>query len=785
MMEGQFNKVYLAHSNNAAAEPDPLKVHLELVAERASRYADAFGAATEARLAGLLHDLGKYGDQFQKRLRGEAKHVDHWSIGAWIALMNYRVKGIASALSIQGHHIGLQKASKDALGNLNPMKFNDNHPSDVYLSDTDTDKLLKRMARDGLALPDPDKVKSSLYDHSSELKAAGMLDIRMLFSAVVDADFIETEAHFNATRKGVRAYRQEGSVLDSSLLLSHLLSYIDKLARDSTAAPAVRKMRSDLLDACLSAADSKGGLFTLTAPTGTGKTLSMLAFALRHAACNGLRRIITVIPYLSIIEQTAAEYRKAFATMADELALSKLVLEHHSLSGTRTYGRKGKALKEYEQETDDQERLLAENWDAPIIVTTSVQFLESLFSNRPSSCRKLHRIANSVVLFDEVQTLPLSLAIPTIATLSHLSSRYNTTVVFSTATQPAFKHLDAHVRKYCSCGWNPTEIVPANLRLYERARRNRFRWPSDSLPAISWKSLAEEMASDSNGQVLCIVNLKKHAMALYHELAQLGAEGIYHLSTNMCPAHRQAVLNEVRTRLGMGMPCRLVSTQCVEAGVDIDFPCVYRAIGPLDSIAQAAGRCNRNGLLESGEVTLFIPEVKDQDKIYPDGAYGQAAGVTQILLAKYRSQGLDMNSPAVFEEYYRELYDISRPEERKRELTDAIDLRDFEKVASTYRLIDNNTINILVPYEIGHYTDLADEVRYNGLTSKWMTNARPFTVSLFKPQTSKGRIVFSYIEPVPIGRGSYSEEWFIYLFAEHYSKETGLNPPDGMECFIA
>ncbi|MCX5999800.1 MAG: CRISPR-associated helicase/endonuclease Cas3, partial [Chloroflexi bacterium] len=272
-------------------------------------------------------------------------------------------------------------------------------------------------------------------------------------------------------------------------------------------------------------------------------------------------------------------------------------------------------------------RLLAENWDAPIIVTTSVQLLESLFSKSPSACRKLHRLAGSVILFDEVQTLPVALAVPTLATLSHLSKRYGTTVVFSTATQPAFEHLHGEVKQYSLGGWQPDEIVPPSLNLFQRARRTRVEAPDFDRP-VTWAQLAGRLASHE--QVLCVVNLKKQLSRLFDLLQQHGTDGLLCLSTNMCPAHREVVLSMVKERLASGRVCRLISTKCVEAGVAIDFPAVYRAFGPLDAIAQAAGRCNRNGRAERGTVSVFLPE----EEGYPDGAYRQAADTTRILLKK-------------------------------------------------------------------------------------------------------------------------------------------------------
>lgn len=745
-----MDKPSLAHSPSRSGRTDTVTGHLQAVARRAAEYAAAFGAAAEARLAGLLHDFGKYGELFQRRLRGEAEHVDHWSAGAWHALAAYHAEGLAAALAVQGHHIGLQRAEQDALRALAPDVVRRRHPLNLRLSEPPVSLLAE------LQLPARSELPKSLYAHGSTHHAAAMLDIRMLFSCLVDADFIETEAHFNAANDK-KVYRPAGPRLDPAHALGILLAHVRELARKANADPEVNTLRADLLKACLDKAVSRPGRFTLTAPTGSGKTLAMLAFALKHAAEHDLQRVVLVIPYLSIIEQTAHVYRTVF----EERMGPGYVLEHHSLAGTRGEDDGAEGVGE-------AQRLQAENWDAPIVVTTSVQFLESLFSNRPSACRKLHRLAGSVVLFDEVQTLPTGLAILTLATLSRLVERYHTTVVFATATQPAFTHLDKHVKEWCSSGWRPAEIVPREHKLYDRARRTRVEWPEQG-KRIDWPEVACQLAAREFRQALCVVNLKRHAVALFAELRKAGLPDgeLFHLSTNMCPAHRAVVLAEVRRRLSNGEPCRLVSTQCVEAGVDLDFPVVFRAWGPLDSIAQAAGRCNRHGLLaEPGRVRVFVP----RDDSYPGGPYKQAAGVASILAA---SRELDLDSPELYDAYYRQLYDISRPEERNQELQDAIRRRDFVDVARLYRVIEEDAVSVLVPYDKDLFEKLTKDARAEGLTRTWIARARPYAVSLYRPEHSQA--IRDLIVPLPAGRGEWSDEWYEYVGdAADYDPKTGL-----------
>jgi CRISPR-associated helicase Cas3 len=538
----------------------------------------------------------------------------------------------------------------------------------------------------------------------------------------------------------------------------------------------VNLLRAELLKACLEMGTAPQGVFTLTAPTGTGKTLSMLSFALTHAVQHNLRRVIVVVPYLTIIEQTVREYRKSLADIVGPEEIERYILEHHSLAGIRGLGGEGSSNdQDMEDEPRRQARLLTENWDAPIIVTTSVQLLESLFSNRPSACRKLHRLASSVILFDEVQTLPVSVIIPTLATLSRLAERYRTTVVLATATQPAFAHLDTHVKTYCKIGWQPKEIVHEDMNLFGRARRTKVEWPDLDRPT-SWTEIAQWLG-DQN-QALCVVNLKKHALRLFGELRENGIEGLFHLSTSMCPAHRQAVLKEVQERLERKEPCRLISTQCVEAGVDLDFPIVYRAFGPLDAIAQAAGRCNRNGSVPMGTVRVFLPE----EERYPDGIYQQAASVTRMLLKQRGAQLMDIHNPELFNEYFWELYDVVRPQNRKPELLDAIKGQHFVHVAELYRIIEKDALNVLVPYDLDIFRQLEGEVRQTGLNRKWIAKARPYTIGLYRLKRHDS--ISTYLVPVPLSRGESAEDWFIYTKTENYHSDTGLVPPEGMDCLI-
>lgn len=758
-----------AHSANANGDWHPLAEHLQCVSRLATDFAANTTWGNEAALAGLLHDLGKYADRFQARLKGQDSGLDHWSQGAWVALAEHRV--IAAALAIQGHHVGLQRANTDALRRMNLQSLTQNHPFGLALSDANHMRLKQRAEADGLIFQTPAQTALPIKNGMAQA-VANMLDVRLLFSCLVDADFLDTEAHFEGDAQGKRP-RSDGPKLDASAALAALDAHMAKLRSATGAQTEVRQAREALWCAAEHSGQMQPGLFTLTAPTGSGKTLSMLKFALEHAARHGLKRIILAVPFLSVIEQTAREYRKVFKSFPDNF-----VLEHHSLAGLGVESDRNDA----EGASESQRRLLAENWDAPIVLTTNVQLLESLFSNRPSSCRKLHNLMDSVILFDEAQSLPSGLAVPTLAALSHLSSAYHSSVVFATATQPAFDTLHTAVTKHATQGWQPEEVVPGHAEMFRVLERVKVSWPKNG-EKRGWAELAADLCSDDAKQVLCVVNLKRHVLALLKELN--GTEGLFHLSTNMCAEHRRDVLEKVRARLIAGKTCRLISTQCVEAGVDLDFPLVYRALAPLEAIAQAAGRCNREGKLNEqsqlGEVVVFEPnDEKELRWCYPTHAYYQAAEVTRTMLTLLGN--LNINDPALFRDYYRRLYDLNNPASQNKLLNEAITALDFPEVAKHYRLIDQNTIQVLVPWEDRRkeFDALRSEAGREGISAGWMRRAQGLAVSIYL--TKDGAPAWAI--PAKLRRGGTSDEWF-FLEGDYYDDILGLNPPKGEQVFIA
>lgn len=759
-----------AHSANRAGVWHPLSEHLESVGRLALAFAGPALWSGEAALAGRLHDLGKYGERFQRRLLGQESGLDHWSSGAWLALTKHRA--IAAALAIQGHHIGLQRGDNGSLAGLDPGKLVNHHPLGLRLSTADLERALELACHDGLIFSSPSTRAISSWDKPT----AAMLDVRLLFSCLVDADFLDTEAHFEGDAQGKRP-RRPGPRLDPEAALLALERYMNSGIRSGVPSQAVvREARESLWQACTESARAPIGGFTLTAPTGSGKTLAMLKLALEHARHHGLKRIVLAVPFLTIIEQTAQIYRAIFADFPEHF-----VLEHHSLAGLGVETVQGDAQPPLERER----RLLSENWDAPIVITTNVQLLESLFSNRPSACRKLHNLMESVILFDEAQSLPAPLAVPTLAALSHLSAAYRSSVFFATATQPAFDSLHDAVSQYAASGWQPVEVVPNHPALFAALQRVHVIWPKPG-ETHTFSELADELRDIP--QALVVVNLKRHALALLEALGD--TPDVVHLSTNLCPLHRRATLDRIRARLANGEPCRLISTQCVEAGVDVDFPSVFRAFAPLEAIAQAAGRCNREGRLSGlGKVRVFEPdESGNWRRRYPTHAYFQATEVTRRLLLEQGT--IDINDPSAFRDYYRQLYDLSQPASQNPALDEAIKARDFPEVARLYRLIDQDAIQVLVPWSerLDEFDARRDEAETDGIDGVWMRRAQGLAVSLYRPKADHP--AWSVLIPAKLRRtGKIAREqndWFILEDPSgiHYDGIQGLTLPQAEQVLI-
>jgi CRISPR-associated endonuclease/helicase Cas3 len=499
--------------------------------------------------------------------------------------------------------------------------------------------------------------------------------LRMVFSCLVDADFLDTEGYMDPDKATGR-----GGWPELAELKERFDTYMAEKVR-SAKSSTVNTLRAAILAQCRAKATNAPGLFTLTVPTGGGKTLSSLAFALDHAKAHGKSRIIYVIPYTSIIEQTADEFRRAFGE------LGHAVIEHHSNADVA------------ENKETPSSRLACENWDAPIVVTTNVQFFESLFAAKTSRCRKLHNIVNSVVVIDEAQMLHPEFLQPTLDALDLLTKHYGVSVVLSTATQPALATVTEYTdpQKHIRGLDGARELMDDPDALYRELKRVAVHMPERMDTPTSWEDLADRLKTHES--VLAIVNMRKHA----HELHALMPEGTMHLSALMCGAHRSVVIGDIKQRIKDKVPTRVVSTQLVEAGVDLDFPVVYRAIAGLDSIAQAAGRCNREGTLERGEVHVFVPP-----QASPRGLLRKGEDACRSLLHGYAGDPLDR---ALFSKYFQHLYyscDLDKQRICDLLKVDGTTLAvSFRSAADKYRLIqDEDRVSVVVLYRGKDGTDV-------------------------------------------------------------------------------
>ncbi len=640
------------------AEPHWLEKHLEGTAEIAAEFARAFGSGTWSHALALAHDAGKSPRKWQEylcrksgydeesHLEGKAGKIDHSSPGAKLAEEVFG-KGVGRLMAycISGHHAGLP----DWTGGQKALSFR--------LSNTTTGEISPEL-KSMISAVQPGNPPWRFAYNTLDLS----LWLRMLFSCLVDADFLDTECYMDFDKADLR-----GGYLPIGGLLDRFNSYMEQKIGNSEKSP-VNDIRQAVLKDCRTAANKAPGVFSLTVPTGGGKTLSSLAFALQHAALHGLGRILYVIPYTSIIEQNANVFREA---LGDEQ-----VVEHHSNLDDEDFSKKS--------------RLAAENWDAPVIVTTSVQFFESLFASKPSRCRKLHNIVRSVVILDEAQLMPVGFLAPILQTMDLLVEHYGVTFVISTATQPALAKREG----FEGLTQKVAEIIDDIPSLYQMLKRVRVELPSDWQRAKSWEEIADELAKYD--QVLCVVSDRKSC----RELHRLMVRGTVHLSALMCGQHRSAVITLIREKLKKGDPVRVISTQLVEAGVDVDFPVVYRALAGLDSIAQAAGRCNREGKMkEQGKVVVFRAIKKA-----PPGILRKAAETTETMLKTGLDDPLDHSH---FETFFRELYWKANSLDEKKIVNllkpDPHDCGiQFRKAAEDFKIIDDKAQrSILVPYGKG------------------------------------------------------------------------------------
>lgn len=729
-----MREIYYARSANAFGEKETLAHHAQRASRLCGEFLKPIGYTEIGTILGGLHDFGKASERFAEVLEGKRTHVNHAYPGAALVYFRCGKKKTARILStvIAAHHSHLNSNCILQLKEL-MQDMSSGYDEDGNIFSLSGIKEMKE-ALDAFQAENPQlmqiKIPKPLPDEEDPI--ADMLLARFFLSALADADYSASAEHFQPDYLKTHT----GPALEPEKALACLLQIRTEKQKLSTSSPALNILRDQLFEDCLRAAGSPPGLYTLTAPTGLGKTLSLFAFAAKHCIkYRQMRRIILILPYLAIMEQNVRDYRRVLPEL----------LESHSAAVL-----------------DERARLLAERWDSPCIVTTNVGFFEPLFSAKPTDCRHLHQLANSVIVLDEAQSLPPELLEATLRTINLLCSQYGCTVVLSTATQPSFQHLPG-------MQWKPTEIVPDPGRLFLATRRVTYDWRIDE--PVSYRQIAMELTSHRQGCV--IVNLRAHAEKLFRILERLlstaGSEGIFYLTSDLCGAHRIKVLEAIKEQLAKGDPCYLVASQCVEAGVDLDFPIIYRALAPLESIIQAAGRCNRNGDSADGKMIVFLPE---EERLYPPGAYYQRASVcVKTLASRHPIDCFDLKQ---IEEYYEILY--SYGEGDKETLRRALEDRDYQKVQEAYKLIGSKGVQVIVPWkeEKKLFDSLWDEYTKTGLTRDLIKRARPLTVSSFAEDKVKEcciPLLFRTHEQ----KDEVQSNWYLLGNPECYHEKLGLN----------
>ncbi len=734
-----------AHSTSVADKSDweTLFSHAEAVARAARENVGNF-APELGEITGWLHDLGKMKPRFQMRLSDSTVIEPHSAEGA--RHIYERQPGPLSAILAQvilGHHAGLPDGG--GAGRLLRMRLEEAE----NLSPPE-DWPVPRIT----IAPPP---LAGMRPKDPHLNYALAFLGRMVFSALVDADRSETRAFYDRLKGDPES---EAAPVDLTILRDRLDAHMARHDRKGD----VNELRSHVHTHVRAKAEDPPGLFSLTVPTGGGKTLTALGFALDHAIRHGLKRVVFVIPYTSVVEQTAEVFRNVL-----EDPDGKLVLEHHS------------AFDWDEIRGDDELASLktaAERWDRPVIVTTAVQFLESLHAARPSRCRKLHRLAEAVVILDEAQTLPRHLLRPSLAAIKELARGYRSSVVFCTATQPALLKNDIdgfpHVEGLDAEGrWAPRELADPP-RLYESLRRVSVEFAG----RLDNAALAAELASPSGG--LAIVNNRRHARALYDRIRDL--PGAFHLSTNMTARHRRAVLAAVRARLAADEPVRLISTSLIEAGVDISFPVVFRALAGIDSIAQAAGRCNREAELSGlGRVVVFEPEPGDNNEFAPPLELRQQADAAQQVLLRHQADPLSLDA---VRDYFRQVFwnnadgmDAGKVEGRRFEILRSIadtgtQGMPYDSIAKAFRMIPEGALPVVMLGDDWGLPDKeVDEVAR--ITSPGAIARRLQSYQVQVPDRSRRKMLAAGVL-TPLRAEEFGEQFLLLDQPALYDAQTGL-----------
>ncbi len=717
--------VYYAHSENADGKKHLLSEHLSGTAKLVSSFSGDESYHNLFEITGLLHDLGKYQKDFQRYLidGGRRGSVPHASWGAGYA-RNFGI--LESSIAIDGHHKGLPDHA-DWKTDTAQFKNNDISHFDEVVREFLSDNSINES-----------KFKETEIPSFNNIKSQRELFTRFLFSALTDGDWLSTEAHFEPQTHSLRpAFK---------LQIDEMIQKLEAVFSQKSSAGEINVLRNEARAEALANSGMPCGFFSLSLPTGLGKTLTSMAWALYHAKANNLKRIIVVLPYVNIIDQTAAVFKDIFGESS--------VLEHHFGYNEEHSSESSKECKTPE---DRMKELACENWDYPLIVTTTVQFFESLFSNKPSKCRKVHNIADSVVIFDEVQTLPKHLILPTLQMLKDVHAVMKTSFLFCTATQPAFEKRQGFegIDEI-----KPLIASPANF--YEKTRRVRYSF-INGLEPIAMDVLLQEVISRDDS-TLIIFNTKK-AAADFFELAASSSQNrydeSYHLSTAMCPYHRKEVIKQIIDGLSNGQKLLVVSTQLVEAGVDLDFPVVFRAAAPLESIIQSAGRCNREGKLgpEGGKTCIF----RLADGGMPDDTYRACAGhAIEMMKADFEK----IHHYNMFNEYYRQIINLYVDPDKKG-IGEAREKFNFETVNGLYKIIEKATVGLYVYSFNDESSALLDSLKYKKhLSRDDFRRMQKFTVQVYRDFINKnGQFC------------TYDQRGFIVWYGK-YDCKMGLAAPD-------
>ena len=726
------------YSRKSGAEKELLVSHLKKASELCEEYMSSFGMPVTGRVIGRMHDVGKHTFKFQEVLFGNRTKVNHAIVGGQ-RLAEYFYQYWPDILHIiASHHYGLHKDWNYIPNFNNPLSLLDVENKENALTNSkEFDDIKSWLQQENLDIT-IDEVRAMLLEYKNIMGKSlneRMFINRMIFSCLVDSDYSSSASFGNDSYLN----KYEATPLNPDDLLQKLNNYRANLIANSTSNSQLNVLRNKVFNACCNAGKTNHGNYTLTAPTGTAKTLATLNFALENARATNKKRIIFVLPYLSIIEQNAKIYR--------DICGDDIVLEDDS-----------------QTIFTDKTKVFSERWSSPIIVTTSVKFFETLFAREGVNLRKLHNIADSVVIFDESQTIPNNILDASLEVLNVLNNKFNVTTLFSTATPPSFQY-----RK--NAYWKAHEVIQNPQQLfdeYAKIKNLKINWMIDK--PISDLELFDLVKNKSS--YLVIFNLKKHANDFYNMLKnEIGTDGLFYISTNLCSAHRTKVLQKIKQRLDKNLPTKVISTQCLEAGVDIDFQYVLRAFGPATSIAQAAGRCSRNALFP-GELTIFIPSGQ---RIYPDGNYSNAS---EQLKTQIRVEGnFDICNLANIDSYYHRLFNTLGMDKDDRKLTSSIAAFSYEDVEKNYKLIPNQGVTIIVPYSgcQSEYDTLKQELVDNNycITKAMIKKAQFFTVTSYNKKETK-----TYCTELYINMGDSLVECGWYLLDDslgYYDENVGLN----------